>query len=123
MPAWQPNWENVRWDHGAAQDAIRALNNAANRLEQTASERERLARDATAQWRGRYRQEFDVHLQNMLRRARTLAEEYRHAARQIARASAAALEEQRRRERERERWRQEKEAEERALWLKQQGGL
>jgi len=119
VPDWQPNWQDVRWDHGAAQDAASALRHAADLLDQTANQRGGVAREATEQWRGRYREEFDDHLEQMLRRARDLAREYRDAANRIARADQAAYEEQKRRERERERWRLEKEAEERALQRQQ----
>ena len=122
MPNWEPNWQDVCWDHGAARDAISALRRVADSLDQTAAERARVAQDATEQWRGRYREEFDEHLERMLRRAHDLAREYRDASNNIARADQGAYEEQRRRERERERWRREKEAEERALRRQQQGG-
>jgi len=121
MPAWEPNWNDVRWDHGAADDAALALRRAAELLEETATRREQLAREAIAEWRGRYREEFDDRLRHTLRRARQLAQEYRQKASEILRKSQLAYEEQKRRERERERWRREKEAEERALYL-QQGG-
>jgi len=121
MPNWEPNWQDVRWDHGAAGDAMSALRHAADVLDQTATERARVAREATEQWRGRYREEFDEHLERMLRRAHDLAREYRDASNNIARVDQGAYEEQRRRERDRERWRAEKEAEDRAR-RRQQGG-
>jgi len=121
MPNWEPNWQDVRWDHGAAQDAISALRRVADLLDQTAAERARVAQDATAQWRGRYREEFDEHLERMLRRAHDLARECREASNRIAQADQGAYEEQKRRERERERWRAEKEAEDRARQRQQQG--
>jgi len=121
MPDWEPNWQDVRWDHGAAGDAISALRRAADLLDQSAAERARVAQDATEQWRGRHREEFDEHLERMLRQAQDLARECRDASKQIAHASQRASEEQRRRERERERWRREKEAEDRAQQRQQQG--
>ena len=122
MPNWEPNWQDVRWNHGAADEAIAALRHAADLLDQTADERSRVAGEATAEWRGRYRDEFDDHLEQMLRRARELTGEYRHAAGNIAKASQQVYEEQKRRERERERWRLEKEAEEREQRRRQQQG-
>ena len=119
MPNWQPNWENVRWNHGAAEAAIAALRRAADMLDHTATDRARVADEAKVEWRGRYREEFDGQLAQMLRRAHELANEYRTAAGQIAGASQRAQEEQNRRERERERWRMEREAEERAQKRKQ----
>jgi len=121
MPNWQPNWEDVRWNHGAARDATSALRHVADLLDRTAAERARVAQDATEQWCGRYREEFGEHLERMLTRARELARECRDASGAIAQASQRASEEQMRRERERERWRAEKEDEERENRRKQQG--
>ncbi len=113
MPNWEPNWQDVRWDHGAAEEAMAALRRTADLLDQMAQERARVAREATAEWRGRYREEFDAHFEQMQRRARELAEECRHAASRIAWADHQAYVEQKRREWDRERWRRETEAEER----------
>lgn len=114
MPDWQPNWSDVDWDHGAAEAAIGALRRAADVLDQITSQRERVADEARAEWRGRYRKSFDGQFQQMVSHARQLAGEYRDAANQIARASQWAWDEQRRREQERARWYMEKEAEDRA---------
>jgi hypothetical protein len=113
MPNWQPNWNNVRWDWGAANAASSALRHNAVRLDTTAHQRGLVAGEAQAQWRGRYRSEFDVALQGMLQGAYGLAAEMRDAASRIDRASQRAYDEQRHRERERERWRREKEEEDR----------
>jgi len=114
MPNWTPNWNDVRWDWGAGDEAAAALRRAADKLGGTARERLRVAREAQAEWRGRYRDEFDVHLDRMVRQARELADEYRQVASRIASAGRRAYEEQRHREYERERWRREKRAEEQA---------
>lgn len=121
MPTWEPNWNDVKWDHNAADEAALALRQAAELLEETAAQREQLAWGATAEWRGRYREQFDERLVQVLRRARQLAQEYREKAGEIARMSQLAYEEQKRRERERERWRREKEEEERLQRLQQDG--
>jgi len=113
MPNWQPNWNNVRWDWGAADEARSALCHAADLLDGTANERSSVARDAQAEWRGRDREQFDGELAQLLRRAHDLANECREAANRIAQASQRAWDEQKHRERERERWRREKEEEDR----------
>lgn len=113
MPNWQPNWDDVRWNWGAASEAAAALRSAAGKLEATLADRLRYAASAQREWRGRYRDEFDVALDRMARRARDLAAHFRDAADRIASASARAREEQRHREHERERWHREKEDEER----------
>ena len=120
MPNWNPNWQDVRWDHDAAHDAMTALRNAADLLDRTADDRTRVASEATQEWQGRYRVEFDGLLTQMLRRARELAGQYRDAANRIGHASQRANEEQRRRDRERHRWRLEKEAEDRARRRREQ---
>jgi hypothetical protein len=121
MPNWEPNRQDVHWDFSAADEAAAALRRVANILQETAAQREQQAREATAEWQGRYREEFDVHLTKMLRRARELAMEYRDAANKILSASQRAYDEQKRREQERQRWELEKKDEERAR--RQQGLL
>ena len=113
MPNWQPNWENVVWNWGAANDAVAALNRAAGTLENSTVERGNFASSAQREWRGRFREEFDVDLDRLEGRGMSLAAEYRALANRIAAASAAARAEQSRRERDRERWWQEKREEER----------
>jgi uncharacterized protein YukE len=112
MPNWQPNWNNVVWNHPAANEAASALRRVADMLEGTASERERSASEAKVEWRGVYRNEFDQELDRILRRARDLAHEYRNAAGNIMQASQRAHDEQARREHDRARWWAEKRAEE-----------
>lgn len=113
MPNWQPNWNNVRWDWGAANAASAALRRSADKLDMFAHERSQVAGAAQREWRGRYRLEFDQQLQAMLSRSSNLAAEMRHAAGRIDQASTRAWDEQRHRERERERWRREKDEEDR----------
>jgi len=113
MPNWQPNWNDVQWDWGAAEEAIRALRSSADLLDSTSRERARLAEEAQAQWRGRYRKEFDSEFERIQRRSRDLAAQIRDSADRIASASHRAWEEQRHREAERQRWQREREDEER----------
>jgi hypothetical protein len=113
MPNWQPNWDNVRWDWGAADNARAALCRAADRLDETNGQRVRRAAEAQAEWRGRYRDKFDGDLAGMVARSNGLAAQFRDAAGRIAQASQRAWEERRHRENERARWQREKEEEER----------
>lgn len=114
MPNWQPNWQDVRWDWGAAQQASTALRCMADLLDQTASEKRKLAEEAVREWRGRFRVEFDEHLARMLSDSRNLAALCREIASRIDAASQWAREEQNRRLAERARWRRELEEERRA---------
>jgi uncharacterized protein YukE len=112
MPNWQPNWQDVRWNYGAADAAASALRRIADMLDETASKRADLAREAQAEWRGQFREVFDQELERLLRRAGELAHECREAANRIAQASQRARDEQAHRERERARWWREKREEE-----------
>lgn len=103
----------MRWDWGAADEAIHALRSSADLLDSTSAERARLAQEATSEWRGRYRNEFDSELERIQRRSRDLAAQFRDSANRIAAASRRAWEEQHHREAERDRWRREREDEER----------
>ncbi len=122
MPDWSPNWNDVRWDWGVAEDAIRHLRRAADLLEERTGERSRVAAEAQREWRGQYREEFDERLKEMVRRAREIADEFRHAADHISWASHRAWEEQQRRESARARWWDEKREEERLARIREEQG-
>jgi uncharacterized protein YukE len=113
MPSWQPNWNDVNWNYGAAHDAVNELRRAASLLDDTADRRRRAADVARQEWRGRYRQEFDHELDGMLRRSRELADQMRRKAQQIEDASRRVQQEQDHRQRERDRWNAERREEER----------
>lgn len=113
MPNWQPNWNNVHWDHGAANEAASALRRAAERLDVTSEQRAQVAKDAVVEWRGRNREIFDGQLSQIQGRSRDLATELRGYASRINAASDRAREEQARREAERARWYRERDDEER----------
>ena len=113
MPNWQPNWNDVRWNWGAAAAASNALRRAAGQLDQTTDVRASVAGEAQQEWRGHHRETFDVDLRGVTVSFRSLAEEMRAAANRIDAASDRARAEQNHRERERDRWRREKEREER----------
>jgi len=113
MPNWSPNWENVRWDWGAADAAMAALRRVADRLDATANENVRIAGPAQAEWRGARRLRFDDDLASTVRKEHALADECRRMAGRISDASSAAHREQDKRERDRRRWEEEKREEER----------
>lgn len=109
----RPNYEDVRWDHGAAGAAIFALRYAADTIERTIGDCTRLGIDACQVWLGSHRTFFDEqrHTQNL--DAGQLAGDCRDAANRLARADAEAHDEQTRRVRDRAEWeRQEREREE-----------
>lgn len=107
----EPNWEDVRWDHGAADEAAGALGRAAATLDMALADEARLGRPATEQWRGGTRAEFDRRRNALRTELADLAAACRDAAEQVRRASTRAAEEQRRREREREEWERSRERE------------
>lgn len=111
MPDWQPNWNDVRWDHYAAEQAIAALQEAAKLVDDSLLDRLRVADEAIANWQGNHRQTFDSYRREIELRSRSLAAELREKANEIRRKDVAAYEEQRRRERERRQWLREKEDE------------
>jgi hypothetical protein len=105
MSRWdRPNYEDVRWDHGAAAAATAALRHAATELEQAASDGERLAGAATRFWMGGHALTFAMRRRLLSTEARDLAADCRAAAAAVGAADERARAEQARREREREEW-------------------
>lgn len=113
MPNWQPNRSDVVWDWGAANDAANELERAAGLLDELTARRRRAADAAREEWRGRYRDEFDRDLDEMLRRAAELADQMRRKAREIRGAADRARDQQNFRVSERNRWESERREEER----------
>lgn len=113
MPNWHPNWQDVRWNHDAANRAIAALRRIAEELERTAQERMAAARLASGDFRGPHADTFEAHVAEVHGRAHALAAYYREAAGRIAQASERARAEQLRRVQQRDRWRREWEDERR----------
>jgi hypothetical protein len=113
MPNWSPNWQDVRWDHGASDAAIAALRRAASEVDRQAGERARAALTMLGEWRGAHRLTFDERLRRADAEDTALAGDLRRAAQQVARLAQQAREEQSRRERERDEWERECEREDR----------
>ncbi|MEI7772500.1 MAG: hypothetical protein WCI67_21100, partial [Chloroflexales bacterium] len=113
MPSWNPNWQDVRWDHGASDAAISALGRAASEVDHLAGERARAALTMLGEWRGEHRQSFDDRLRRADGEDVALADDLRRAAHDLARLGQQARDEQARRERERAEWDRECEGERR----------
>jgi hypothetical protein len=111
MPHWNPNWQDVRWDHGVSDAAIAALERAASEIERLAGERARAVLMMLDEWRGEYRESFNERLRRADGEDVALADELRRAAQRVSRLSEQARIEQKRRERERDEWDRECERE------------
>jgi hypothetical protein len=122
--ASRPNYQDVRWDHGAAGEAAAACLRAADELEQALIDCGRAADGARAEWRGARMERFTAGRQSLNERGRILVADCRAAAQAITAASQRAREEQARREHERAEWEREERAreerEERARRRRQQ---
>jgi hypothetical protein len=116
MPNWQPNWEDVAFDHAAAQAAIDECLAAAGALDTgfggVATANAALTTDGA--WVGAYQVEYDGARATLSGDASVLAAELRRVAGSIQTARGAATTEQTQRENDRERWRTEKAAEDAA---------
>jgi hypothetical protein len=110
----RPNYQDVRWDHGAAEAAIAACMRAAEELEQALLNCAQAALRAQAGWQGARMESFAGARQSLEGRGRVLAADCRAAAHAITAASQQAREDQARRVYERAEWeRAEREREER----------
>lgn len=110
----RPNYQDVRWDHGAAESAVAACTRAAEELEQALLSCAQAAQIAQAGWRGTRMESFADARQSLEGRGRVLVADCRAAAHAITTASQQAREEQARRVYERAEWeRAEREREER----------
>ncbi|RRR69729.1 MAG: hypothetical protein EI684_14800 [Candidatus Viridilinea halotolerans] len=106
----RPNYEDVRWDHGAADAAMGACERCAAELDRTLGDTGHAAAQARAQWQGNHQDRFAQERQALNGHGRALVIACRAAARAIATASQQAYEEQARRLRERaayEQWQRE----------------
>lgn len=113
MPNWQPDWNDVVWDHGSAEAASRSLDQMAYSFEFSATDRASLAQADSVDWYGEHRISFDRYLDEVLRMAQGLAQECRSAAARIRQIDQQVLADQAQRERDRQRWKDEQ-AEEQA---------
>ena len=94
-------WQDVAHDPGLAAEAIDELERTAAHLDGLTRARRRVAEQATTDWHGVGRQEFDQHLTLLLHASSQLVADLRQAADRIADETEQATSEQRRRERAR----------------------
>ncbi|MGH8884621.1 MAG: hypothetical protein ACRDYX_05505 [Egibacteraceae bacterium] len=90
-------WDNVAFDHTAANEAIGALERAATQLDQASKDRAAQAQHAREDWSGATRVEFDQAVDPALRQAGDLVAALRRAAGTIRSAATGATAEQERR--------------------------
>lgn len=111
MPDWQPNWEDVAFDHGLASEAAATCRAAAGTVDATRSGMAGAAPKATADWTGRLAEDFGDEEPAAGDELERVKDDLARLAEQIERAASEAGAEQRRREGERERWNAEKQQE------------
>jgi hypothetical protein len=90
-------WDDVKFDHTAASEAVSALTAAAAQLDRISTDRAGHAKHAREDWSGMTRIKFDQALDPALSRAGDLATALRRAAGMIQQAMADAATEQHRR--------------------------
>ncbi len=111
MPSWQPNWTDVQFDYQAAYTAIANCYGCIAFMESRAHGLVPVRAQATREWRGRYREEFDTESARLDRIAVDVIGQLRSAAHGIQAEIDAAESEQRFRVAERARWESELRAE------------
>ena len=116
MPNWQPNWEDVQFDHAAARAAITECDLAAGALDNALAGVDGAVTALTnnGSWYGAYQVEYDIAQQRLRGEFPTTRQALRRLAADIATAASNARTEQTQRESERDRWRREKAAEDQA---------
>lgn len=111
MPDWQPNWEDVAFNHGLASEAAAMCRAAAATVDATRSGMAAAAPKTTADWTGRLAEDFGEEEPAAGDELERVKDDLARLAEQIERAASEAGAEQRRREGDRERWNAEKQQE------------
>lgn len=114
MPAWTPQWQDVRFDHAAAARLVAEADALAAQLTSDAGVRGDLAARVLADWAGRRAEQASPRLRSLPDELADLAGELRRLARSVEQAAAEARAEQARREESRRRWHAERAAEQAA---------
>lgn len=124
MPDWQPNWEDVAFDHAAAQAAISQCKLSAGALDTgfTGFAQAVTALRTNGAWTGAYQSDYDGAQGRLGTDAGHTAGDLRTLASAIEAAAGKAKAEQTRREQDRARWRREKAAEDEARRNRPRGG-
>jgi uncharacterized protein YukE len=106
VPNWQPDWEDVQFQHGAASEAAAACRRAAHELDTVATTfaRARRTLETEGQWQGNARDDFDTEASEIPGEISDTRDALNRLAGQLADASAAAHAEQAGREAQRQRW-------------------
>jgi hypothetical protein len=107
MPAWTPNWNDVRFDHHAAMHFAHTCRRAASMLDATMDTRVELAGSTAVEWAGAHRDSFDRNLIYERQLANAVVTDLVQSARSAEAASSAAMAAQRQREADRQRWQEE----------------
>jgi hypothetical protein len=113
VPNWQPNWEDVTFEHAKAREAAAACRRAASELDVTATTfvRARHTLETDGQWAGNARDDFDTEAATVPGEIADTIDALKRLAGLLDDASTDAATEQSRREAERARWRQERDRE------------
>jgi hypothetical protein len=106
---WEPNWNDVRWDHAAAGEMIAVLRQTAGILDTVSMELRHAALRSVAEWHGGHQQTFQERHARLLARIHEVRDRCGYAADMVQRVDHAARVEQCRRERERAEWEREQE--------------
>lgn len=115
MPTWSPNWDDVRFDPGAAEAAAEACERTARVIRDRSARRHALAVFADISGSGPWRTRFDEQVAAVAHQGDEVEAELRRTAHLLRTASQQAQHEQRSRIDARNRWALEARAEVEAL--------
>jgi uncharacterized protein YukE len=104
MPQWNPNWQDINFDHHRAHEYASDCRQGARVLRSLLADQHRAAAAAAPEWRGTARTTFDEHHGHWLRTGETTALDLDAIAEQVERIAAAARAAQAQREWDRQRW-------------------
>lgn len=111
MPGWTPRWDDVVFDHVAADRVIAVARSLARSLDLDAQVRSQRNRGVLDAWEGQMRDRAAPRLRAVPTELRELADRLVRLAADVEAAAADAHADQRHREAERVRWRRERDAE------------